>query len=104
MELYNPKNIEAGQSWLRVKKIDMFNELGETPIVSFIEERVYSVGGDISKKNTDNLSVVFNPDEVIDIIDPTTNIDTGQRATMGQLYAIMYSMYLKLATARDNAE
>jgi hypothetical protein len=92
----------SGQSWQRAKVIQIWNEYGQTPRVDFIEETLVSLGDTKITQPAGTLSkTVANVDETIQIINPETGADTGATMTIAQIYAAIFSYYLKLAQERD---
>jgi len=51
--------------------------------------------------NVDSCSATFDPQGVIDVRNPETGELTGATVTQAELYAIVYSLYIQTATARD---
>jgi hypothetical protein len=94
----------SGQAWQRAKVIQIWNEYGQAPRVEFIEEKVISLGdNEVIKQPTGSVGKTIEDfTETIQIINPETGADTGTTMTIEQVYAAIFSLYLKLAQNRDN--
>lgn len=93
----------SGQAWQRAKVIQIWNEYGQAPRVDFIEETIVSLGDTMMTQPAGTLSkTVDDVTEVIPIINPETGENTGATMTVAQVYAAIFSYYLKLAQERDN--
>lgn len=98
---------ETGEatSWRRAKRIVISNELGQTPFIVFSEEDVISIGG--KEAHIDAMTAVrgdFDPASgTIPLVNPQTGVPLGESMTHADLYVVLYSLYLQLATARDAA-
>lgn len=97
---YRETNI-AGTSWQRACRVVIENPLNGTPHILFVEEQVVNVGDDRITRPVANVSCQFNPTATIPIINPETGLPTGATATHRDVYAILYSLYMQLANARD---
>jgi hypothetical protein len=94
----------SAQSWRRARQVQILNQRGVTPSISFSEEDVVSFSG--MEVLTPVLSVVrgtFDPNGAIPLVNPDTGELTGASATQAELYVIVYSLYLQLARQRDAA-
>lgn len=104
MSKYNQTNI-VGESWLRAKRIVIDNPYNAPKNVKFVEEKVFQLADKVLTEQSDVLNIKIATEEEmlesIDIIDPTTNEPTGQTITYQELYAIIFSAYLKQAKLRD---
>lgn len=94
----------SGQAWQRAKVIQIWNEYGQAPRVDFIEETIVSLGyNTMMTQPAGTLSkTVDDVTEVIPIINPETGENTGATMTVAQVYAAIFSYYLKLTQERDN--
>ena len=104
MSNYNEKSL-SGVKWTRSHKIVIDNPYIGTPSITFYEQDV------VSSPDIPNVSIVptqtiltknYVQGEAIDIIDPTTGLPTGETISSDTLYATIYSLYIKVATERDN--
>ena len=101
MANYNETSI-TGESYQRTNRIIIENPYQGTPVIVFEEQKVFNLGdGEVLQKPMGQLRLNFNPAEVINIIDPTTNTDTGHTITLGEIYALVYSVYWQKAIERD---
>lgn len=92
----------AGTVWQRCHEIVVSNTRGAVPRIQFFEERIIALDGSGEiRQALGPLEVAFNPALVIQILDPTTGLPTGNTATYGAAYALLYSAYIAAALARD---
>lgn len=94
----------AGTSWVRAREVSISNQYMSTPSISILEEKVISVEGDIVKKDVGYLTQAFDPNSLVSVIDPVTNIDTGAKVTHEYIYSMLYSLYMSMAKQRDIRE
>lgn len=107
----------AGTSWVRCNIMSVSNPLPNTgpkipgtneyigPIARFLEEKVINIDGIptvISPEST-TCEKRFSPTATITLLNPETNLPTGQTMTHGELYGILYSLYIQTALERDAA-
>lgn len=90
-----------GSSYVRCKEIKIQNPLDQQPIVSFFEDVIVSISGNMFVQDAGGcrLPVVFT--EEITVLDPETNLPTGEVVTHGRLYQLLYSAYIQTALERD---
>jgi len=101
MANYNETSV-TGESYQRTNRIIIENPYQGAPVIAFEEQKIFNLGdGEVLQKPMGQLRLDFNPAEVINIIDPTTNIATGQTITLGEIYALIYSVYWQKAIERD---
>lgn len=91
----------AGTSWQRASRVVVDNPYGGVPTIMFVEEQAINIGDSIITKPVANLSCNFDPSATFLAIDPTTNTPTGQEISHGEVYGILYSLYMDLAAKRD---
>lgn len=92
----------AGTAWNRCHTIAVMNPRGFPPAIQFLEERVIALDdGQEIRQNLGPIDVIYDPDRIIPLLDPTTGESTGQVATYSQVYQILYSAYISAAQARD---
>lgn len=96
----------AGTRWTRCGVIQIVNPYQRTPAIQFAEECVTSLGEDEEPMihARGGITVPFDPAKEIALRDPDTGELTGQIATYGDVYVLMYSAYMDAATARDAAQ
>jgi hypothetical protein len=93
----------TGDQWQRCNRITIDNHYGQTPQITMHEELLTVVGGKTFAENAGAVYVEFNPDAVIDLLDPTTGEPLGASMTQGQIHVAMWSLYMASALARDAA-
>lgn len=93
----------TGESWQRCLRIEIINPSGATPSIRFDEERRIaladgtSIGipaGSIHKDFTD-------PSATIPLLDPSTDNPVGATISHGEVFSILWSLYMALAAERD---
>lgn len=90
--------------WRRAYQVTINNPRNNPPNILFMEEDVVTVeGAEFRQPNAGMVSGSFDPSGVIELRDPATGELTGQTATQAELYAILHSLYIQLALARDAA-
>ena len=94
----------TGASWVRANRIVIENPLDGVPNIQFAEEKAVLIGTDMLRSPfgavTENLT---NPATSFPILNPMTGEDTGTTATHGDIYVLLHSLYINLATKRDAA-
>lgn len=101
---YNEVTV-AGTSWLRCARVVVQNEREGQVYVLFDEERIINIdGAQQIAQPVGTLRVDFDPGRTIELIDPETNLPTGDTISHAAIYQILYSAYLSAAMARDAAE
>jgi hypothetical protein len=73
---------------------------GETAAI-FQEQDMADFNNQILELGRDTVSINVSPEKEITILDPTSGLETGQKITHGELYAILYSAYIGAALERD---
>ena len=95
----------TGDSWQRCLHIEINNPSGATPSIRFDEERrialadgtsIGTPAGSIHKDFTD-------PAVEFPLLDPSTGNPVGATISHGEVYAILWSLYMALAAERDAA-
>lgn len=101
---YNPSTA-SGVTWVRCNAVHIVNEYGKTPIIRFNEEKILTIGDEVVTKLSPSSAVVFDAENgVVPLVNPETNLPTGETVTHMQIYQILHSAYLQAAMARDAAE
>ena len=111
----------TGTSWVRCKSVTITNPLPGspewlqanmmnplTPVVApqrayFTEEKIISIDGANSSVAAAGCMKPFDPAAAIPMRDPETGDLTGTSVTQGELYVILYSLYMQTALERDAA-
>jgi hypothetical protein len=91
----------TGNKWRRCFEILIKNPYNGQPTVTFQEQDMADFNNQILELGRDTVSINVSSEQEISILDPTTGLDTGQKITHGQLYAILYSAYINAALTRD---
>jgi hypothetical protein len=93
----------TGTKYQRACRVMIENPINKTPTVSFIEEEI-TINSDNTKshKLIGSLNMSFDPNEVVEIINPITNLPTGQKYPTSVAQLIIYSLYWKKALERDS--
>lgn len=110
----NYKEVDlAGVSWIRCRNITITNPVTGTigpttgnltvPTAYFQEEKVLSIDGVQNTIDVGSCVKQFNPTDIINIRNPETGELVGTTATHGDLYVLLYSLYLQTALERDAA-
>ena len=98
--LYQASEI-TGTEYRRARMVQVHNQLGVPPHVAFIEERVTQLPGRTITEDSATLTATYNPDTVIDLLNPEDGKPLGPSMTHGQIMVGLYSLYMALATQRD---
>jgi hypothetical protein len=101
MPNYKESNI-SGVEWQRCHTVTIQNQLELPKKIDFQEEQVIDINGKIYHEWVAGCSTVFDPSASFDILDPQTNVATGQAMTHQDLYVALYSLYMQTAQERDN--
>ena len=95
----------AGTSWVRCSTVIIQNDLGETPTVVFTEQKIINLdGAQQIVQPTGSVRLGFDPTATLALVDPDTNLPTGETVTHAQAYQILHSAYIQAAMARDAEE
>jgi len=88
----------------RACRVMIENPLGGIPTATFVEEEIttYSDGTPPTHRLVGSLSMTFDPNEMIPMIDPKTNLSTETLYPASLAQWIIYSMYWLKAGERDN--
>lgn len=92
--------------WRRGSGVRVYNPLNAAPSIHFTEEDVVQIGTStvISEAPNDGMMVrAFSPTGEIPMRNPETGELTGSTVSHQMLYAILYSLYMETALARDAA-
>jgi hypothetical protein len=117
---YNETTL-SGSSWVRCNYISISNllqdyedinavampsgvNIDKTPLISFSEETVVTLQNNkVLRTPLGGQSLVkrFNITETFPVLNPETNLPTGQTLSHQDLYVYLYSLYIQTATERD---
>lgn len=94
----------AATTWRRAHQIIINNQRGNQPSIIFHEEDVVTLGDKtFSAPGMSAVMGLFDPAEVVPLINPLTGESLGATATHQDLYVLLYSVYIQQANARDVA-
>lgn len=93
----------TGTSYIRCNQVLIINKLGITPTVKFDEQAVITLDTGTIIKGAGEIDIVFNPSEIVPLLNPATGELTGETTTYGDIYTSLYSAYISSALARDAA-
>lgn len=103
MANYNETSAQ-GTAWKRCHKIIIDNPLGGTPSIRFFEQDVVVIGDKTIAADSSTCTSEFSADKPILMADTETlEIDPNNSVTQGDLYAILFSLYMAVAKSRDVA-
>lgn len=105
MSKYN-QTIAQGEVYTRAKRVICSNPLEGSRQITFIEEDVVTVGDKTMMTDAGQISQPFtnnNGDTEFPLVNPLTGEDLGQTVTFQQLYVLLHSLYISLATKRDES-
>jgi len=100
MPNYKESNI-SGVEWQRCHTVTIQNQLESPKKIDFQEEQVIDISGKIYHEWVAGCSAVFDATASFNILDPETNLETGQTMTHEDLYIALYSLYMQTANQRD---
>lgn len=103
----------SGVSWVRCKAVTVTNPLDPVvdpilgtsrgPTAYFQEEKVVNVDGSNILTDVGSCQKEFQIEAEIPLLDPNTGLPTGKSVTHGELYTILFSLYMQTAVERDSA-
>lgn len=93
----------AGQQWHRFSRVVIDNPRNAAPSVTCVEQEVIALASGEVIRDVGNLGFPFDPMAEFDIINPDTNLPTGQKGRGYQVYALVYSYVMGEAAKRDVA-
>ena len=90
-------------AWTRANRVMILNPL-ESNIpkqISFFEETVVEVDGNVIKSDSGYCSAYYSEDKPIELRNPETGEKTGEIIQQSKVYQAIYSLYLDAAESRD---
>lgn len=93
----------AGDSWVRSNRVVVENGRGGTPAITFAEERIINTASGEFAQNIGSVSEPFTNDNAIEsfnLLNPETGAVIGS-ATYQEVYVMLHSLYMHIATKRD---
>ena len=94
----------AGSEYVRCPQIVISNPLAGQAQIQFTEQRVAVLPDRNIVTPEGIVTVDFDPEATIALLNPETDEPTGGTITHGEVYAILYSAYIQTALARDAAQ
>lgn len=106
MANYNETTV-AGSSYQRAWRVDIENGMTAKSL-RFHEEKIVVLDDGTTINNRlgsvqENYDPTANGSTEFAVLNPLDGTDTGVTMTYNELYTALYSLYIKLATDRDNA-
>ena len=94
-----------GEQRRRCRYLGIRTPLGQPPQIEILEQEVIRTQvGERVLEDLGNVPVgAFDPAETFPVRDPETDAETGQTASVGQAFALIYSWVRKQQLARDQA-
>jgi hypothetical protein len=93
----------TAMEWQRCSGVFINNPYNGAPTVRMDEEIVANVGDKVYVNGVGCLNFNFNPEEVINIRNPSTGELVGASATSLDIYVLLYSLYIQKALERDES-
>ena len=97
----------SGSSYVRCHTVNINNSPNNKRIRFNEVEVITYEDGRVDTKECGSLGEYFseeNANNAFPILNPADNSDTGAQMTYEGVYTVMYSLYLHLATQRDEAQ
>lgn len=90
-----------GSQWQRCCGIHIQNSYGQLPRITLAEEQLTSINGEMFQKTVGALNVNFDPNAVIELLNPADGTPLGASMTQGQIHVALWSLYKQQAALRD---
>lgn len=101
MSDYNASQI-TGNSWQRCYQIGIENSLDCAPVIRFDEEMIFRTATDEDlHKPLGTFSLMPEMGGSVEILNPINGASIGATITYGEIYALIYSVYIDAAKKRD---
>ena len=95
----------AGESYIRCPQVVIDNRLGHAPTIAFSRERIIGLADGVTvTQPMSPREVAFDPAAVVPVLDPETGEPTGKTVTQGDLYALIYSVFVAAETPPADTE
>ncbi|MCA1774965.1 MAG: hypothetical protein LC676_04955 [Loktanella sp.] len=95
----------AGESYVRCPQVVIDNRLGRTPVVTFHREQVIGLGGgNVQRYPLPPRPLPFDSAASVPVINPETGEPTGATITQGELYALVFSVFIAAETTLNEEE
>lgn len=104
MAKYQEQSI-TGEKWVRSNAVRISNPYQGTPTITFLEEEVshLSDGRMVNAQLAGIAEPFSDPSKTFPLVNPVTGESLGATASYQDVYVLLHSLYIALATARDNA-
>lgn len=95
----------AGESYIRCPQVVIDNRLGHAPTIAFSRERIIGLADGVTvTQPMSPREVAFDPAAAVPVLDPETGEPTGKTVTQGDLYALIYSVFVAAETPPADTE
>lgn len=94
----------TGTAWTRCRLVNIINPLNSRPCAVFVEERAMTIDGQVITNDAGNVARGFDQAQSIPLRNPETGELTGASVSQGELYTILYSLYMQTAIERDSTQ
>lgn len=96
------QNAVTGETYQRANQVVVDNPLGGTPRISFLEQEVITLSdGRVILNQVPGCGIDFNAGDTFPLVDPATDLPTGESVTHADLQTMIYSLYKQLRTQAD---
>jgi hypothetical protein len=96
--------LQAAETWRRCRRVLIDNKYGTIPMLSMLEEEVILTPSGAMRRDTADLQTEFDPALEIPVINPMDLRPTGETVYAGDVYVMIFSLYMLLAARRDAEE
>ncbi len=100
------ESLISGKKWQRCNRIQIENPYNGSKYINMVEEEIADIGDGIMV-NTPKGNIIepfADPAAVVNLINPETGESLGSTVTYQDIYVILHSLYIQLATQRDAAQ
>lgn len=98
------ENEIAGSQWNRFERVVIENPRNGVPVVACTEQQVITLADNEITRTIGGMAFNFNPAEEFALLDPETNLPTGETATGAQVRQLIFSYVLHEAMKRDEMQ
>jgi hypothetical protein len=100
---YKESNV-SGTQWQRCNGVYIQNSYKNVPNITLREEKVTEIGEELFFKDMGQIDFQFNPNAVIQLLNPVDGTPTGATMSMGEMYIALWSLYMTKAAERDTVQ